>query len=206
MLYTTHSIAAFLDSLENIFEEGCAFWRRRNCPTSQIHRELTQPKWLSPFPLSSLYSLHVIGTVKALPIVDSLSQLVRRGCLFFLSITCVPPRTALICLYHEVRIYEYKEYLPCTFCTVYVPSSELGLSQLFSRQRVCTSPQNRGGGGAHTRLRVRGWGVPIPTIGEKLSTLPTLWAVPICCPICVFFKESLEPCGSLKYLKINAAN
>jgi hypothetical protein len=31
----------------------------------------------------------------------------------------------------------------------YVPSSELGLSQPLSHQRVC-----------HTRLRVRGWGSP----------------------------------------------
>ncbi len=29
-------------------------------------------------------------------------------------------------------------------------------------------------GGGHTRLRVRDWGVPIPTIGEKLNPLPTL--------------------------------
>ncbi len=40
--------------------------------------------------------------------------------------------------------------------TVYVLSSELGLSQPLSRQRVCPSP--RTGGGGHTRLRVRGWG------------------------------------------------
>ncbi len=39
------------------------------------------------------------------------------------------------------------------------PSSELGLSQALSRQRVCPSPQNRVGGG-HTCLRVRGWGSP----------------------------------------------
>jgi hypothetical protein len=42
--------------------------------------------------------------------------------------------------------------------TVYVPSSELGLSQPLSLQQVYPSPQNRGGG--HTRLRVRGWGSP----------------------------------------------
>jgi hypothetical protein len=52
---------------------------------------------------------------------------------------------------HKVLIF--KEYHS------YVPSSELGLSQPLSRQRVCPSPQNRGGGRG-TRLRVRGWGSP----------------------------------------------
>jgi hypothetical protein len=50
----------------------------------------------------------------------------------------------------------------CTYCrkstTVSVPSSELGLSQPLSRQQVCPSPKNRGGG--HIRLQVRGWGSP----------------------------------------------
>ncbi len=41
---------------------------------------------------------------------------------------------------------------------MYVPSSELGLSQPLSRQRVFPSPQNRGEG--HTRQGVRGWGSP----------------------------------------------
>ena len=44
--------------------------------------------------------------------------------------------------------------------TVYVPSSELGLSHPLSRQRVCPSPRNQGGRGVHTRLRVRGWESP----------------------------------------------
>jgi hypothetical protein len=44
---------------------------------------------------------------------------------------------------------------------MYVPSSELGFSQPLSRQRVCPSPQNRGGGGGeHTHLRVRVGGSP----------------------------------------------
>jgi hypothetical protein len=54
-------------------------------------------------------------------------------------------------VHYKVRIYKES--------TVYVPSSELGLSQPLSRQRVCPSPQNRGWG-KHTRLRVRGWGSP----------------------------------------------
>jgi hypothetical protein len=62
---------------------------------------------------------------------------------------------------------------------VYVPSSGLGLSQPLSRQRVCLSPQNQGGGG---------WGANSPAgeglgksqfrrLEKRLSTLPTLWHV-----------------------------
>jgi hypothetical protein len=58
---------------------------------------------------------------------------------------------------HVYRVYIKYVYIKST--TLYVPSSELELSQPLSRQRVCPSPQNRGGGG-HTRLRVRGWGSP----------------------------------------------
>jgi hypothetical protein len=50
---------------------------------------------------------------------------------------------------HKVRTY--KEYH--SVC----PSSELGLSQPLSRQRVFPSPQKQGGGG-HTSLPVGGWG------------------------------------------------
>jgi hypothetical protein len=57
------------------------------------------------------------------------------------------------------------KYINMKSTTVYVPSSELGLSQPLSRQRVCPSPQNRGGGG-HTRTLRR--------LEKKLSTLPTL--------------------------------
>ncbi len=58
--------------------------------------------------------------------------------------------------YYIVEITKYR-YLKSI--TVYVPSSELGLSHPLSRQRVCPSPQNQREGG-HTRLRVRGWGSP----------------------------------------------
>jgi hypothetical protein len=64
--------------------------------------------------------------------------------------------------------YEYillsTKYVYTKSTTVYVPSSELGLSQPLSRQQVCPSPQNRGGtlaGGLGVG------GVPIPTTGEK---------------------------------------
>jgi hypothetical protein len=49
-----------------------------------------------------------------------------------------------------VRCWLYiTKYVYIKSTTVYVPSSELVLSQTLSRQRVCPSPQNRGGGGAH---------------------------------------------------------
>ncbi len=59
-----------------------------------------------------------------------------------------------------------------SFLSVYVLSSELGLSHPFSGQRVCPSPQNQRGGPLACGWGV--WGVPIPTTGEKLSTLSTL--------------------------------
>ncbi len=55
------------------------------------------------------------------------------------------------------------KYVYIKSTTVYDLSSEQGLSQPLSRQRVCPSPQNRGGTLAY------GWGVggvPIPTTGE----------------------------------------
>ncbi len=58
--------------------------------------------------------------------------------------------------------------------TVYVPSSELRLSPTPSLASDCAPPPGTKAGG-HTLLRVRVEGVPIPTTGEKLSTLPTLW-------------------------------
>jgi hypothetical protein len=99
MVYTTHSIKAFLDSLEDIFEDGCAFWRQRNGPTSQIHRELTQPKWLPPFPISYsfLSSLHVAGKGVAY-CRQSLSNGAKEPLNFSYSIKCVRPRLAFICI------------------------------------------------------------------------------------------------------------
>ncbi len=68
------------------------------------------------------------------------------------------------CLGHKVRTY--KEYH--SVC----PSSELGLSQPLSRQRVFPSPHPETGGRGHTSLRVGGWGgVPIPTRGIHYGTL-----------------------------------
>ncbi len=54
---------------------------------------------------------------------------------------------------HKVRTYkEYHSVCPLGGI------GTLPVSQPLSRQRVCPSPQNRGGG--HTRLRVRGWESP----------------------------------------------
>ncbi len=58
-----------------------------------------------------------------------------------------PMSTAVHVELHKVRTY--KEYR--SVC----PSSELGLSQPLSRQRVCPSPQKQGGGGT----LACGWGV-----------------------------------------------
>jgi hypothetical protein len=53
---------------------------------------------------------------------------------------------------------ESTKYVYIKSTTVYVPSSEMGLSLPLSPQQVCPSPQNRRE--RHTRLRVRGWGSP----------------------------------------------
>ncbi len=56
---------------------------------------------------------------------------------------------------HKVRT----TYIYIKSTIVNVPSSELGLFQPLSRQRVCPSPPQPWGGG-HTCMRVRGWGSP----------------------------------------------
>ncbi len=71
---------------------------------------------------------------------------------------------------------------------MYVPSSELGFSHPLSRQRVCPSPWNQRGG-----TLACGWGVggvPIPTTGDKLSTLPTLWFYFTCTYTELFDREN----------------
>ncbi len=55
-------------------------------------------------------------------------------------------------------VTQYLMYSCIESTTVYVPSSELGLSHPVSRQRVCPSPEPKGGG--HTRPLARGWGSP----------------------------------------------
>ncbi len=68
--------------------------------------------------------------------------------------------------------YSGTQYMYIKSTTVYVPSPELGLSHRLSRQRVCPSPQNQRRGALACGLGVGV--VPIPTTGERLSTLPTL--------------------------------
>jgi hypothetical protein len=70
---------------------------------------------------------------------------------------------------------ESTKYTNIKSTTVYVPSSELGLSHPLSRQRVCPSLQNLEGG----TLRVRGWvECQFRRLEKKLRTLPTLWVSP----------------------------
>jgi hypothetical protein len=58
-----------------------------------------------------------------------------------------------------IPIAPHTKYVYIKSTTLYVPSSELGLSQPLSRQRVCLSLRTKGGGGGgHTRLLVRGCG------------------------------------------------
>ncbi len=59
--------------------------------------------------------------------------------------------------------------------TVYVTSSELGLSQPLSRQQVCPSPQNRGG--AHSPAGEGLGESQLRRLEKKLiNTLPTLYS------------------------------
>ncbi len=59
-------------------------------------------------------------------------------------------RENLSCSVRNERLYPSiatsTKYLYIKSTTVYVPSSKLGLSHPLSRQRVCPSPRNRGGG------------------------------------------------------------
>ncbi len=70
---------------------------------------------------------------------------------------------------HNVHIYTLQS------TTVYVPSSELGLSYPLSRQRVCTFPRTMGGGG-HTRAGEGLGDSQFQRLEKKLSTHPTLWS------------------------------
>jgi hypothetical protein len=58
--------------------------------------------------------------------------------------------------------------------TVYIPSSELGLSQPLSRQQVCPSPKNREGGGAHSPAGEWLGESQFRRLEKKLRILPTL--------------------------------
>jgi hypothetical protein len=63
---------------------------------------------------------------------------------------------------------ETTKYVYIKSTTAYVPSSEIGLSQPLSNQRLCPSPQNRGEG--HT-IAVEGLGKSqFQRLEEKLST------------------------------------
>jgi hypothetical protein len=75
----------------------------------------------------------------------------------------------------QIVLEETTKYVYIKSTTVYVPSSELGLSQPLSRQRVCPSPHNRGVG-AHSPGGEGLGESQYRRLEKKLSTLPTLWA------------------------------
>jgi hypothetical protein len=56
---------------------------------------------------------------------------------------------------------------------------ELGLSHPLSRQRVCPSPRNQGGGGAHSPAGEGLGESQFRRLEKKLSTLPTLCPHPV---------------------------
>ncbi len=74
---------------------------------------------------------------------------------------------ASICNTRGHKVHLYKEYHSvCPLVGIWTLPTPL------SPASVPLPPEPKRG--EHTRMRVRGWGVPIPTTGEKLSTLPTL--------------------------------
>ncbi len=83
------------------------------------------------------------------------------------------------------------KYVYIKSTTVYVPSSELGLSQShpLSRQQVWPSPRNQPKGGTHSPSG-KGFGVSqFRRLKKKLSTPPTLWMVCKCRWLQLLFKE-----------------
>ncbi len=85
-------------------------------------------------------------------------------------------------LYSSLVIFVTTQYVYIKSTTVYVPSSEYWLSQPLSRQRVCPSPQNRGGGDAHSPAGEGLGESQFWRLEKKLCTLPTLclWLYLIC--------------------------
>jgi hypothetical protein len=88
----------------------------------------------------------------------------------------------LIFFYSCHKVRTYKEYH--SVC----PSSELGLSQPLSRQRVFPSPQKQGGGGTLACGQGVGGGVPIPTRGIHCGTLYMY----VLCDSCIVCESSFR--------------
>ncbi len=78
-----------------------------------------------------------------------------------------------------VALHKATKYIHIKSTTVYVPSSELGLSHPLSRQRVCPSPRNQRGGGAHSCAGEGLGESQFQRLEKKFSTLPTLCIKPI---------------------------
>ena len=95
------------------------------------------------------------------------------------------------------------KYVYIRSTTVYVPSSELGLSQPLSRQRVCPSPQNRGGR-AHSPAGEGLGESQFRRLEKNLSTLSTLcWTASIITlTTCTFYKSKFYKTGKLTLKKL----
>ncbi len=68
----------------------------------------------------------------------------------------------------------FTKYIHIKSTTVYVTSSEFGLSHPWSQQRVCPSPQNREGGDGHSRAGEGLGESQFQRLEKRLSTLPIL--------------------------------
>jgi hypothetical protein len=91
-------------------------------------------------------------------------------------------------------IFTITKYIYITSSPVYVPSLELGLSHPLSRQRVCPSPRNRGGG--HSPAGEGLGESKFRRLEKKLSTLPTL------CSRCSNTKENIAHRKKSKILSV----
>ncbi len=75
---------------------------------------------------------------------------------------------------HPISLFPPTMYIYIKSTTVYVPSSELGLSHPLSRQRVCPSP----GRGGHSPAGEGLGESQFRRLEKKLNTLPTLCSTP----------------------------
>jgi hypothetical protein len=94
------------------------------------------------------------------------------------------------------------KYIYIQSTTVYVPSSELGLSHPLSRQRVCPFPRYQRRGGGHTRLRVRGWVSPKSDDWRNSLILCLLCGSEHSSPMPIFFHAIASP-SSFRALTAN---
>ncbi len=97
------------------------------------------------------------------------------------------------------------KYVNIKSTTVYVPSSELGLSQPLSRQRVVPLPPEPGG--AHSPAGEGLGESQFRRLEKKLSTLPTLCYAPLSSSTCVQRGKQIDDLmylPSVSYLQLSA--